>query len=233
MKLAQFKKDCLDNFLWIRMYSSIGFIAEQISQMFMKRYQGRMCEMNYNDKRPIEAWKIPFPWFWYVFKEMTVWVRSILEKSHLRHACLVITATKWYNPVLDMGDRTKPKKARMNTRAKVFSIFLGSFEKLSTRKDNGNLPIFDLINFSILEILRLRNLAKRLIGLSSTGGFTTLGLELIQIAVWYSFNVGTHSCSPRWNMAVETSQKCAKTWTKLTWCSTCISSRRYSSLSWT
>ena len=111
-----------------------------------------------------------------------VWARSILEKSHLRHACLAIIATKGFNFVLDTRNRIKSKKARMNTRAKVFPIFLGSFEKLSTMKDNGNLIVFDLINFSILEVLRLRNLAKRLTRLSPTGGSTTLGLELIPMA---------------------------------------------------
>ena len=60
----------------------------------------------------------------------------------------------------------------MNTRAEVFPISLGSFEKLATKKDNGNLPVFDLISFSTLEVLRLRNLAKRLTGLSSMGGST-------------------------------------------------------------
>ena len=64
----------------------------------------------------------------------------------------------------------------------MFPISLGSFEKLSTRKDNGNLPVFDLINFLIFEVLRLMNSAKRLIGLSPTGGSTTLGLELIPMA---------------------------------------------------
>ena len=93
-----------------------------------------------------------------------VWARSILEKSHLRHGCLAITATKGSNPVLDIENRTKPKKARMKTRAEVFPIFLGSLEKLAIRKDNGNLPMFDLINFSILEVLMLRNSARMLMG---------------------------------------------------------------------
>ena len=115
-----------------------------------------------------------------------------------------------------MGNRIEPKKARMNTRAEVFSISLGSFEKLSIRKNNGNLFVFYLINFTILEVLRLRNSDKRLIGLSPTGGSMTLSLELIPMAASYSFNVDTNSCSPKWNVVVETSQKCAKAWTKLT-----------------
>ena len=114
---------------------------------------------------------------------MTVWARSILEKSHLRHAYLAIIATKGSNLVLDTGNRIKSKKARMNTRAEVFPISLGSFEKLSIRKDNRNLRVFDLINFSILKVLRLRNYARMLIGLSLTGGSTILGLESIPMAV--------------------------------------------------
>ena len=113
---------------------------------------------------------------------MTVWASSILEKSHLRHACLVITATKGSNLVLDTRNKMKPKKTRMKTQAEVFPISLGSFEKLYTRNDNGNLPVFDLISFCILEVLRLRNSAKRLTGLSPTGGYTILGLELIPMA---------------------------------------------------
>ena len=107
---------------------------------------------------------------------MMVWAKGILEKSHLRHACLAITVAKGSNPVLDTGNRTKPKKARMKTRAEVFPIFLGSLEKLAIRKDNGNLPVFDLINFSILEVLRMRNSAKRLTELSPMSGSMTLGL---------------------------------------------------------
>ena len=131
-----------------------------------------------------------------MFKEIIVWARSIIEKSHLRHTCLAITATKGSNLVLDTRNRIKPKKARMNIRAEVFPISLESFEKLSTRKDNGNLPVFDLISFLILKVLKLRNLAKRLTRLSPTGGSTTLGLELIPMAACYSSNVGTNSCSP-------------------------------------
>ena len=110
---------------------------------------------------------------------MTVWAKNILEKSHLRYVCLAITATKGSNPILDIGNRTKLKNARMNTWAEVFPISLGSFEKLATKKNNGNLHMFDLFSFLILEILSLRNSARRLTKLSPTSGSTTLGLKLI------------------------------------------------------
>ena len=113
---------------------------------------------------------------------MMVWAKGILEKSHLRHACLAITAAKGSNPVLDTGNRTKPKKARMKTRVEVFPISLGILEKLDIRKDNGNLLVFDLISFLILEVLRLRNSARTLTRLTSMGGSTTLGLESIPMA---------------------------------------------------
>ena len=187
------------------MYRSIGFIAEQISWMFMKQHHSRICEMNHNDKRPVKVWKISFLWYWYVFKEMTVWARSILEKSLLRHVCLAITTTKGSNPIIDMGNRTKPKKAIMNIRAEVFPISLRSFEKLSIRKDNGNLLVFDLINFSILEVFRLRNSTRMLIELSPTGGSTIPSLESIPMVAWYSSKVGVNSYSPNWKVAVETS----------------------------
>ena len=64
----------------------------------------------------------------------------------------------------------------------MFPISLGSFAKLATRKDNGNLPVLDLISFSILEVLRLRNSVRRLTGLSPTGSSTILGLKLISMA---------------------------------------------------
>ena len=64
----------------------------------------------------------------------------------------------------------------------MFPISLGSLENLAIRKDNGNLSMFDLINFSILKVLRLRNSARMLMRLSPTGGFTTLGLETIPMA---------------------------------------------------